>query len=102
MIGAGSSHLGAHSEPIGPGQGAVGKFLEKNGEGFHHLAFRVDGLEKEIDRRGEAGLPLLDQKPRDDGLGALIAFADPDHTQTLLTELVERERDPFDTEPANS
>lgn len=82
-------------QPTQPGQGPVGEFLEQNGEGFHHLALRVQDIDKEMGRLAQSDFPPVDKEPRDGGLGALIAFLNPTDTQNVLTELVERKQEPF-------
>ncbi len=80
-------------EPTAPGAGRIGEFLENNGEGFHHIAFRVDDIDGEMKRLNSAGVPLRDKAPRDGGDNSRIAFVVPDHTQNVLTELVERKQE---------
>jgi methylmalonyl-CoA/ethylmalonyl-CoA epimerase len=61
----------------------VGKFLEKRGEGFHHVAFKVDDLE------AENGVELIDEEPRIGAGGTRMAFLHPRGAHGVLTELVE-------------
>ncbi len=65
----------------------VAKFLEKNGEGVHHIAYEVDDLQASLDRLKEEGVRLIDDKPRDGAHGARIAFLHPKATRGVLTEL---------------
>jgi len=80
-------------EPIKPGEGRIGKFLEEEGEGFHHIALRVDNIHNIIERLKKINIPLRDEKPRDGGDGSRIAFIEPTSTQNVLTELVERDKE---------
>jgi methylmalonyl-CoA/ethylmalonyl-CoA epimerase len=71
--------------------GPIARFIEKNGEGIQHIAFRVDNLEKRLNELKEKGVRLIDEKPRRGGGGALIAFLHPKSTLGTLVELSERE-----------
>jgi methylmalonyl-CoA/ethylmalonyl-CoA epimerase len=68
----------------------VAKFIEKKGEGIHHLAIRVPDLEKALSELKEQGVRLIDEKPRKGAGGALIAFIHPAATGGILLELSER------------
>ena len=68
----------------------VSKFIEKKGEGIHHLAIRVDNLEKALEELKCKGIKLIDEKPRKGAGGALIAFIHPAATGGVLLELSER------------
>lgn len=76
-------------ESTDPG-GPVGKFLVKRGEGFHHVAFEVDDLRKELARLKALKVELIDAEPRPGAHGTRIAFLHPRSTRGLLVELVER------------
>jgi methylmalonyl-CoA/ethylmalonyl-CoA epimerase len=80
-------------EPVEPGEGRIGKFLKERGEGFHHLAFRVEDIHNALEQLKNMNVPLRDEKPRDGGDGSKIAFIEPLSTQNVLTELVERDRE---------
>jgi methylmalonyl-CoA/ethylmalonyl-CoA epimerase len=80
-------------EPLVPGKGRIGLFLERNGEGFHHIAYRVENLSELVRRMQDSGIALRDKKPRSGAAGAWIAFLEPEETNNVLTELVEREQD---------
>ena len=71
--------------------GPVAKFIEKKGEGIHHLAIRVDDLEKALSELKEQGIRLIDEKPRKGAGGAMIAFIHPSVTGGVLLELSQRE-----------
>ena len=76
-------------EPVSP-ESPVQKYLDKNGEGLHHIAFRSEGIEAELDRLDRAGIRLVDRSPRPGAEGARIAFLHPKATGKVLIELVER------------
>lgn len=69
----------------------VSKFIEKKGEGIHHLAIRVDNLEATLAEMKEKGIKLIDETPRYGAGGARIAFVHPKSTGGILLELSERE-----------
>ncbi len=68
----------------------IKKFLEKKGEGFHHIAFYVDNIEKTLEDLKEKGVRLIDEKPRDGAHGAKIAFIHPKSTGGPLVEICQR------------
>jgi methylmalonyl-CoA/ethylmalonyl-CoA epimerase len=70
-------------------EGPVGKFIEKRGEGIHHLAFAVTDLEKKLKLAENAGIKLIDTMPRIGAEGLHIAFLHPKSTFGVLTELCE-------------
>ncbi|MCP3176084.1 MAG: methylmalonyl-CoA epimerase [Desulfuromonadales bacterium] len=67
----------------------VAKFLEKNGEGVHHLAYQVDNLDAVLADLAAQGVRLIDEKPRRGAHGTRIAFLHPKATGGVLTELCE-------------
>lgn len=69
--------------------GPVAKFIEKKGEGVHHLAFAVKGIEESLQHAEKKGVRLIDQKPRKGAEGLDIAFLHPKSTFGVLTELCE-------------
>jgi len=69
----------------------VAKFIEKKGEGVHHLAIRVDDLDKALAELKEAGVRLIDEHPRKGAGGAMIAFIHPSATGGVLLELSQRQ-----------
>ena len=77
-------------EPLPRGTGRLAEFLEKHGEGFHHIAYRVDNLEAVLTKMKKAGIKLRDEKPRPGGGDSSIAFLNPEETSNVLTELVQR------------
>jgi methylmalonyl-CoA/ethylmalonyl-CoA epimerase len=71
-------------EPIDPA-GGVAKFLEKRGEGLHHVCFETPEVAAELERARDTGFPLIDQKPRP-GLAGTICFLHPKGTKGVLVE----------------
>ncbi len=80
-------------EPLVAGQGRIGEFLKRNGEGFHHIAYRVENLDDLLDTLKGADVTLRDNEPRPGAARSRIAFLAPEETNNVLTELVEREQD---------
>ena len=74
-------------EPTSPDSG-VGKFIERRGEGLHHLAFNVTDIEGKLQALKTFDIDLIDQSPRE-GLSGTIAFVHPRSMFGILTELVE-------------
>ena len=70
-------------------EGPIGKFVEKKGEGIHHLAFAVDGLQENLDELAGKGVQLIDKAPRKGAEGLNIAFLHPKATAGVLMELCE-------------
>jgi len=70
-------------------EGTISKFIEKKGEGIHHLAFAVDKIEEGLSDVAAAGVKLIDQTPRKGAEGLTIAFLHPKSTFGVLTELCE-------------
>ena len=68
----------------------VAKFIEKKGEGIHHLALRVDDLDAALAELKAQGMRLIDETPRYGAGGARIAFVHPKATGGILLELSER------------
>jgi methylmalonyl-CoA/ethylmalonyl-CoA epimerase len=66
----------------------VGRFLERRGEGLHHLAFHVDNVAEKLENLGDRGIELIDREPRE-GLSGIIAFIHPRSVHGILTELVQ-------------
>jgi len=86
---------GAHVEliaPIGPGSG-VARFIERNGPGMHHVAYRTDDIDAELRRLTAAGVRLIDEEPRTGIRGSRVAFAHPKSTGGVLTEIVQPAED---------
>ena len=77
-------------EPTGPESG-VGRFIERRGEGLHHLAFNVTDISGKLQTLQTLGVDLIDQTPRE-GLSGTIAFVHPRSVFGILTELVESDQ----------
>ena len=74
-------------QPLTP-ESAVGRFIERRGEGLHHLALNVDDIGDKLRILSANGLSLIDAEPRH-GLSGTIAFVHPRSVFGVLTELVE-------------
>jgi len=70
-------------------EGPVGKFIEKRGQGIHHLAFAVNNIEEQLKSVEENGVQLIDKVPRKGAEGLDIAFLHPKSTFGVLTEFCE-------------
>jgi len=67
----------------------VGKFLEKRGEGVHHVGYRVADVAAVLERLRAKGVPLVDQMPRPGSRGTTVAFVHPRGFRGVLVELVQ-------------
>ena len=67
----------------------VGRFLDRNGPGIHHVAYQTDDIESALGEVRAAGLRLIDEEPRTGIWGRRVAFLHPKATGGVLTELVE-------------
>ena len=72
----------------------IAGFLEKRGEGIHHLAFAVKDLQANLDEAETKGIRLIDKAPRAGAEGLQIAFLHPKSTFRVLTELCEKPEAP--------
>ena len=70
-------------------EGSIGKFIEKKGEGIHHMAFAVKDLENALAETEANGIQLIDKLPRKGAEGLHIGFLHPKSTFGVLTELCE-------------
>jgi len=86
MVGQTKIELLETTTPDGP----IGKFIEKKGEGIHHIAFAVQGLQKSLDEIKSKDIMLVDEKGRKGAEGLNIAFLHPKSTFGVLTELCEK------------
>jgi len=73
------------TEPDGP----IGKFIEKRGEGVHHIAFAVEQIENALHEAENKNIALIDKTPRKGAEGLEIAFLHPKSTMGVLTEFCE-------------
>jgi methylmalonyl-CoA epimerase len=87
LIDIGESHVEL-LQPLGPDT-AVGKFLARRGPGLHHVAYRVADVEQTLAELTEAGLRLIDERPRRGIRGSRVAFIHPASTGGVLTEITE-------------
>jgi len=86
LVGQTKIELLESTDPEGP----IGKFIEKKGEGVHHIAFAVKGLENALTEIETKGVRLIDKTPRKGAEGLDIAFLHPKSTHGVLTELCEK------------
>src|SRR5215469_1840373 len=75
-------------EPLGPDT-PVGRFLERRGEGVHHVGYGVADITAALAAIGATGVRLIDERPRHGSMGASIAFLHPADVGGVLTELVQ-------------
>ena len=71
------------------GEGAISRFLERRGEGLHHVCFAVDDIAADLRRLDAAGFELIDRTPRE-GHGGQVAFVHPKSAHGVLIELLQR------------
>ena len=91
MFGVGESRIEL-VQPTRP-DSPVGKFLEKRGEGFHHVAYEVEDIEAALEDLKRGGVELIDEEPHVGAGGTRMAFIHPKDAHGVLTELVEPPRD---------
>ncbi len=72
--------------------GPIGKFIEKKGEGIHHIAFAAKEIEQVLSNLEEKGVQLIDKQPRKGAEGLDIAFLHPKSTGGVLIELCENKK----------
>jgi methylmalonyl-CoA/ethylmalonyl-CoA epimerase len=87
LLGVGEGHVEL-LRPLAPDT-AVGKFLDRSGPGLHHVAYGTDDIESALGAARDAGLRLIDARPRIGIRGSRVAFLHPKSTGGVLTELVE-------------
>ena len=75
-------------EPTAP-ESPIAGFLEKKGEGMHHISYQVDDIERQIETVTAQGVEMIDPRPRDGAHGTRIAFLHPKSTGKVLTELTQ-------------
>ncbi|MCZ7601930.1 MAG: methylmalonyl-CoA epimerase [Melioribacteraceae bacterium] len=86
MVGQTKIELLESTDPEGP----IGKFIDRRGEGIHHIAFNVPGLENALSEINEQGIQLIDKQPRKGAEEMNIAFLHPKSTFGVLTEFCEK------------
>jgi len=74
--------------PLGP-ETAVAKFLAKRGPGLHHVAYAVEDIDSALEALRQAGLRLIDERPRVGIRNSRVAFVHPSATGGVLTEIVQ-------------
>lgn len=73
-------------------EGPIGKFIEKRGEGIHHIAFAVENIREHLANAGSEGVKLIDPVPRKGADEMDIAFLHPKSTSGVLIELCEESK----------
>ena len=87
LLDAGETHVEL-LRPLAP-ETPVGKFLDRNGPGLHHVAYRVTDIEATLAQLGRRGIELIDSEPRIGIRKSRVAFLHPRATGSVLTEIVE-------------
>lgn len=72
--------------------GVIAKFIEKKGEGIHHIAFDVTDIYAEMERLKNEGFTLLNEKPKDGADNKLVCFLHPKNTNGVLIELCQEKQ----------
>lgn len=85
MVGQTKIELLQSTDPDGP----IGKFVEKKGEGIHHIAYAVEGVAEKLATLEQKGVQLIDKTPRKGAEGLNIGFLHPKSTGGVLIELCE-------------
>ena len=67
--------------------GVIAKYIDKKGEGIHHIAFDVEDIEAEMQRLKNEGFILLNEKPKEGADNKLVCFLHPKNTNGVLIEL---------------
>ncbi|MEO6685840.1 MAG: methylmalonyl-CoA epimerase [Dyadobacter sp.] len=75
-------------------ESAIAKFIEKKGEGFHHIAFEVEDILSEMERLKREGFVLLNEKPKNGADNKLVCFLHPKGTNGMLIELCQEIKKP--------
>lgn len=88
LVGQTKIELLESTDPEGP----VGKFIEKKGEGIHHIAFAVENIEDQLAHAQQMGVKLIDSAPRKGAEGLDIAFLHPKSTSGVLIEICENRK----------
>jgi methylmalonyl-CoA epimerase len=87
LLDAGETHVEL-LRPLAP-ETPVGRFLDRNGPGLHHVAYRVTDIEATLAMLGRRGIELIDSEPRIGIRKSRVAFLHPRATGSVLTEIVE-------------
>ncbi len=73
--------------------GVIARFIDKRGEGMHHLAFEVENILQEIDRLKKEGFELINEQPRRGADNKLVCFIKPKTTNGVLIEICQQIKD---------
>ena len=76
--------------------GVISRFIEKRGEGVHHIAFEVDDIEAEIERLKMEGFVVISEEPKAGADNKMVCFLHPRHTNGVLVELCMSIRTPLE------
>ncbi len=92
IFSGGSPHAGGRIELVSPtsDDSPIAKYLQKRGEGLHHICVYVDDIERKLGELKAAGVRLIDETPRIGAEGNRIAFVHPAGTHGVLIELEEK------------
>lgn len=88
LVGQTKIELLESTDPEGP----IGKFIEKKGEGIHHIAFAVEKIEEQLVHAEKMGVKLIDSTPRKGAEGLDIVFLHPKSTSGVLIEICENKK----------
>ena len=91
LLDVGESHVEL-LQPLTP-ESAIGKFISQRGPGLHHVAYRVGDIDRTLSELREAGMRLIDERPRTGIRGSRIAFVHPGSAAGVLTEIVQPAED---------
>ncbi len=72
--------------------GVIARYIEKKGEGMHHIAFDVSDIRAEMNRLKDAGFTLLNEEPKEGADNKLICFLHPKNTNGILVELCQEKK----------
>jgi len=89
QVGPNKIELLEASNPDSP----IAKFIEKKGEGIHHIAFAVDNIESEIERLKNKGFTIINETPKKGADNKLVVFLHPKSTNGILVELCQEIED---------
>jgi methylmalonyl-CoA/ethylmalonyl-CoA epimerase len=88
LVGQTKIELLESTDPDGP----IGKFIEKKGEGIHHIAFAFENINEQLIHAEKMGVKLIDSTPRKGAEGLDIAFMHPKSTSGVLIEICENKK----------
>ena len=70
----------------------ISKYIEKRGEGIHHISFEVEGIQNKLDEVSKGGIKLINETPRIGADNMLVAFLHPKSTNGVLIEFTEQQK----------